>query len=160
MTLEELTQEEIELIKDVLTIKNELDKYVILREDENGKRYIEYAFQEGAPINNDCLSWYDKFQPKALKRNKHDFDKWKNTILKKPNHIYYLSKFNCGNDTLNYDNVYHCDVGSPSKECLMKIAKKWSYDEPIKCACWVLSNVNLLEQKYELNLEQIKKLKK
>ena len=52
-----ITDKELDLIKKVLSIKGELDKYVILCEDEQG-RYIKYAFIEGEPHDNRCLSWY------------------------------------------------------------------------------------------------------
>ena len=47
-----------ELLVKILDIYGILDKYVILKQDEKG-RYIEYAFKEGAPKDNRCLSWYD-----------------------------------------------------------------------------------------------------
>ena len=48
------------------------DKYVILKQDDEGT-YIEYAFKEGAPHDNRCLSWYYSFQPNAWKRNQLAF---------------------------------------------------------------------------------------
>ena len=59
---------ELDLIKKILSVKGDIDKYVILCEDEQG-RYIKYAFIDGEPHDNRCLSWYDKLQPNALKRN-------------------------------------------------------------------------------------------
>ena len=45
-----------------------IDTLVILKKDEKGY-YIEYAFKEGAPHDNRCLSWYDSFQEEAYRRN-------------------------------------------------------------------------------------------
>ena len=41
-----MTNKEFDLIKKILAIKGELDNYVILCEDEQG-RYIKYAFIDG-----------------------------------------------------------------------------------------------------------------
>ena len=70
-----MKQENITLLKAWATATDNLEIFVYLREDENG-RYIEYAFIEGAPHDNRCLSWYDKLQPNALRRNGHDISKW------------------------------------------------------------------------------------
>lgn len=64
-----MTQEELEKIRFAAELNGELDKYVYLREDAEGK-YIEYAFIEGAPHDNRCLSWYDSYQEEAYIRNK------------------------------------------------------------------------------------------
>ena len=58
-----MTDKELDLIKKILSVKGDIDKYVILCEDEQG-RYIKYAFIDGEPHDNRCLSWYDKLQPK------------------------------------------------------------------------------------------------
>jgi len=50
-----MKQENITLLKAWATATDNLDRFVYLREDENG-RYIEYAFIEGAPHDNRCLS--------------------------------------------------------------------------------------------------------
>ena len=63
-----MTKKEIEKIRFSAQLNGELDKYVYLREDADGK-YIEYAFIEGAPHDNRCLSWYDSYQEEAYIRN-------------------------------------------------------------------------------------------
>ena len=63
-----MTKEDIEKIRFAAKLYGELDKYVYLREDAEGK-YIEYAFIEGAPHDNRCLSWYDSYQEEAYIRN-------------------------------------------------------------------------------------------
>ena len=45
-----------------------IDTIVILKKDDKGY-YIEYAFKEGAPHDNRCLSWYDSYQPEAYRQN-------------------------------------------------------------------------------------------
>ena len=45
-----------------------IDTIVVLKKDDKGY-YIEYAFKEGAPHDNRCLSWYDSFQEDAYLRN-------------------------------------------------------------------------------------------
>ena len=75
------------LIK-LLEIKGILDKYVILKEDEKG-RYIEYAFKEGSPKDNRCLSWYDKPHPNARVRNGYKA----NYPIHEINKIYELDYF-------------------------------------------------------------------
>ena len=45
-----------------------IDTIVVLKKDDKGY-YIEYAFKEGAPHDNRCLSWYDSYQPEAYHRN-------------------------------------------------------------------------------------------
>lgn len=114
------------------TVTDRLDKYVFLREDENG-RYIEYAFIDGAPHDNRCLSWYDKLQPKALERNHHKQSEWK---LREVGKLYELSEFSCGHQ--NDEGDGHCSAGHPCKKCVEDFAKHWTYDEPVKCACWYL----------------------
>ena len=64
----------IDLIKKDLQNKKDMfgrpmiDSIVVLKKDDKGY-YIEYAFKEGAPHDNRCLSWYDSYQPEAYIRN-------------------------------------------------------------------------------------------
>lgn len=118
--------------------KNKLESYVVLKEDEQG-RYIEYAFKEGAPHDNRCLSWYDSWQPKALERNGHDLDAWKNR-LKPVNRIYELSEFACNNS--EKEGEEHCSAGHPCKKCFENRSYDWTYEEPVKCACWYLYEID------------------
>ena len=45
-----------------------IDTIVVLKKDDKGY-YIEYAFKEGAPHDNRCLSWYDSYQPEVYRQN-------------------------------------------------------------------------------------------
>ena len=129
-----MTPEKEFLIK-LLEIKGILDQYVILKEDEKG-RYIEYAFKEGAPKDNRCLSWYDKPHPNARVRNGYKSD----YPIHEINKIYQLGLFSCGHQNLAGDA--HCSAGHPKKACLELQCKGWTYDEPVKCACWYLTSTN------------------
>jgi len=122
------------------TVTNTLDKYVVLKEDDFG-RYIEYAFQDGAPHDNRCLSWYDKLQPNALKRNGHDVETWP---LRNVGEIYKLRQMSCGNE--NLDGAEHCSAGHPKERCRECQCKHWTYDEPVKCACWLLAKLDDVEE--------------
>lgn len=169
------------LFKKYLTVKNELDRYVILKHDDQGF-YIEYAFTEGSPHDNRCLSWYDSYQENAYIRNnwfkgqsEETAQKSKETILNarlnKIGKIFELSSFTCGweehpdlisekkesswiihhkNDPyIKEDHI--CQVGRPSKQCIHSHCPHWTYDEPVKCACWHLST--------ELNVDEIQNFK-
>ena len=141
-------------LKKIFEVTNQLDKYVILCEDEQG-RYIRYAFQDGEPHDNRCLSWYDKLQPNALERNGHTVDTWKVHEVGK---IYRLNMMSCGNDTKEGDE--HCSPGNPKKKCLECHAIHWNYNEPVKCACWLLEEVDFDDMKFilKMNINQIEKL--
>ena len=168
-----MKQEDIEKIRFAAKLNGELDKYVYLREDAEGK-YIEYAFIEGAPHDNRCLSWYDSYQEKAYIRNKwvdglSDEDKKIRLAAIKKNRdnrvgqLFRLSSFTCGfeeNENGRLDESrktweeYHkgepfvpsdhiCKVGCPAKKCRDLHCKHWTYDEPVKCACWYLCEVDV-----------------
>lgn len=123
------------LIK-LLEINGILDEYVVLKEDENG-RYIEYAFKEGAIKDNRCLSWYDKPHPNARVRNGYKPDH----PIHETNKIYQLGLFSCGDQDKEGDE--HCSAGHPKKRCLFEgCAQNWTYDEPVKCACWYLTSTD------------------
>ena len=51
------TKEELNILRLYARLSHQEDKYVWLRQDEKGT-YIEYAFKEGVPHDNRCLSWY------------------------------------------------------------------------------------------------------
>ena len=165
--------EDLKKLKVYATLTNTLDKYVYLREDEKGK-YIEYAFIEGAPHDNRCLSWYDSYQENAYIRNgwiKDINNKEDKEYLKfikknrdeKVNNLFELHDFTCGfegNIESNLEEVekswkkYHpdeafiaedhiCRVGYPAKKCRDTHCVNWTYDEPVKCACWVLQKCTI-----------------
>ena len=131
------TKENIELLRRYAELRDELNKFVYLRANEHGDRYIEYAFIPGAPHDNTCLSWFNKIQVHAILRNGHNIKDWK---VSKLDEIYYLSKFDCGNS--ENTGEHHCSPGHPCKKCLPIQAKNWTYEEPVKCACWYLRRVN------------------
>lgn len=142
-----ITAEQLEALRIVASYLNRLDKYVYLREDEKG-RYIEYAFIDGAPENNRCLSWYDKLQPNALKRNGHNIKDW---YIKPVDEIYELSMFSCGNENEKGDQC--CKPGCPKRGCYC--TDTWTFDEPVKCACWVLSEIYPDQKIVSLSMNQV-----
>ena len=158
-----------------------LEDFVVLKKDEKGF-YIEYAFKPGAPHDNRCLSWYDSYQENAYKRNgwfdyksEERVKAFKEKLLKdrlaKVGKIFKLSSFTCGweeKTTLerSHENEQNddfvCKVGKPSNHCIKSgIAADWSYKEPVKCACWHLSEeINPEEIKFSLTVNDIKELLK
>lgn len=64
-----VTPLEFETLRVYATLTKQLDKYVILKKDDEGY-YIEYAFIEGAPHDNRCIDWYSSYQENAYIRNK------------------------------------------------------------------------------------------
>jgi len=169
----------LELIKKDLEAKGLLKKYVILKKDEKGY-YIEYAFTEGAPHDNRCLSWYNSYQPNAYKRNgwfktadgkdlpeeetAARLDQLRRERENRVGLIFELSSFTCGYEENEeealkeskkaWDKFYPndefipedhiCKVGCPSKSCTW-CKKTWTYEEPVKCACWFLENKATME---------------
>jgi len=131
-----------------------MDSFVILKEDEKG-RYVEYAFQEGCPHDNRCLSWYDKMQPAALKRNGHDIKEWETNTLHKTGEIYELAQMSCGLDSETGDE--HCSPGHPRKKCVLSgCSKNWTYEEPVKCGCWLCKNIYGMDD-FSIKLEDAEK---
>ena len=162
------TKEELEKIKISAILSGDIEKYVYLRKDEKGF-YIEYAFSDGAPHDNRCLSWYDSYQEKAYIRNgwvkdvhdKKDIEYL--AIIKRKREdrvgeLFKLSSFTCGFEENPESRLkeseeswkeYHpvepfipenhiCKVGSPAPKCKECHCKNWTYEEPVKCACWSL----------------------
>ncbi len=129
------TDEELKKIRIAAILNNTLDGYVYLKEDDKG-RYIEYAFKEGAPHDNRCLSWYVK--PHLTYSEKHNG--WNTPFIRKNvGELYELGQYSCGhhNEPINSDQ--HCSPGHPCKKCVEDgLASDWTYDEPVKCACWTL----------------------
>ena len=147
-----------------------IDTIVILKKDDKGY-YIEYAFKEGAPHDNRCLSWYDSYQEEAYRRNgwvdglsdekaQERLDYIRLEREKKIGMVFRLASFSCGHEedpegsnTRNKEEweKYHpnekyipedhmCRPGCPSKRCRLhgNCSKYWTYEEPVKCACWFL----------------------
>ena len=88
-----------------------IDTIVVLKKDDKGY-YIEYAFKEGAPHDNRCLSWYDSYQPEAYRKNgwftsndgidlpEDEINKRLDMIRqereKKIGKVFHLTSFTCG----------------------------------------------------------------
>ena len=130
-----VTNEQLKMLERYAQLTGTRQNYVWLREDAQGNRYIEYAFMKGQPHDNTCLSWYDKLQPKALERNGHDQSKWH---LKEPDNIYELHQFTCGRQDM--EGGMRCAPGHRPADCGYSF--DWTYDEPVKCACWYLERIN------------------
>ena len=159
-----MTREELEKIRFAAELNGELDEYVYLREDSEGR----------APHDNRCLSWYDSYQEEAYIRNKwveglSDEDKKKrlDSIKKdrdsKVGRLFRLSSFTCGYEEYPTERIeesrksweeYHpgepfipsdhiCRVGNPANKCQDTHCKYWTYKEPVKCACWYLMEVSV-----------------
>lgn len=132
----------LDLLKIVAEVNNLLDKLVYLRKDEKGY-YIEYAFEEGAPHDNRCLSWYVK-----------GYTEYNKTIhlSKEINKIYFLNNFTCGYE----ETTNECMVGKPKKGC--NYPPDWNYKNPKKCACWDLELLENKLDKLSISFQNISKL--
>lgn len=138
-----MKKSDLTLLKHLAEVTNTEEKFVILKEDETG-RYIEYAFKEGCPSNNRCLSWYNKIQPNALLRNGHTVEEWtaKHADSLKLNEVYKLSMFTCGEENNTEHPYCQCKPGEPSMHCKMSgRLSNWTPEEPCKCACWFLKPI-------------------
>ena len=159
-----------------------IDTIVVLKKDDKGY-YIEYAFKEGAPHDNRCLSWYDSYQPEAYRRNgwfrtndgvdlpedetQKRLDQIRQAREERVGKVFRLSSFSCGHeehpeksnahDKESWEK-YHpnekyipenhvCRPGCPSKNCLLNgiCSKYWTYENPVKCACWYLKDGKTME---------------
>ena len=183
----------IDLIKKDLQNKKDwyghpmIDTIVVLKKDDKGY-YIEYAFKEGAPHDNCCLSWYDSFQEEAYRRNgwfkttndvdlpedetKKRLDQIRQAREEKIGKVFRLASFTCGyeedekgslEERKENWNKYHkdengnplpfvpedhiCKVGCPAKCCdwVRHRVLPWTYDNPVKCACWLLKDGKTME---------------
>ena len=159
MKLEEIDQEILKILIKALTIKGLLEDYVILKETENGRRYVEYAFKEGAPEENSCLSWYIQPHPKTKERYEKEHEglveMWKHADSM-VGHICVLSPFTCSGE-------HGCKVGHPPVECSYNNTchKDWSKEEPIKCACWDLRLVKSIDDfKFCFNIDELNRFLK
>lgn len=99
--------------------KSELNRYVYLREDKEGT-YIEYAFKEGAPHDNRCISWYYSLQPNAIRRNCRAFEhdpeyaekeiEWRRDKIKQHiNCLFTLHSFTCGYEEHPEETLRECE---------------------------------------------------
>ena len=185
------TKEEFEVLRVYALLNHQEDKYVWLRQDEKGT-YIEYAFKEGAPHDNRCLSWYYSLQPNAIKRNilafGHTEEKalkeieWRKTRIANfhVDNLFLLSSFTCGHEESLESSLernkksweeYHpnepfvkedhiCRVGCPAPICVRnKNCAHWTYEEPVKCACWELEPINKLPTRVTISMDDAMRLK-
>lgn len=154
-------EEKMEIFRKYIEVTGKEDKYGILCKDDDGY-YVRYAFRDGCPEDCRCLSWYDKPQYNAYKRNGWDDEHIKDTVERiesKVGEIRYLGKFCCASDNID-DKERLCRPGHPSKACLeYGNCCCWSYDEPKKCACWYLGEkLDIDEVKTEMTVTELKRL--
>ena len=154
-----------------------IDTIVVLKKDDKGY-YIEYAFKEGAPHDNRCLSWYDSYQPEAYRQNgwlnnltedetQKRLDQIRQAREEKVGKVFRLSSFTCGYEENPEESNRHnkeswekyhpneeyipenhvCRPGCPAKNCLLNgiCSKYWTYENPVKCACWYLKDEKTME---------------
>jgi len=123
----ELIKKDLQNRKDIFG-RSMIDTIVILKKDDKGY-YIEYAFKEGAPHDNRCLSWYDSYQPEAYRKNgwfktqdgndlpdeetQKRLDMIREEREKKIGKVFRLSSFTCG-----YEET--------EKNCLEEAEKSWN----------------------------------
>ena len=160
----------IDLIKADLEKNNKLEKYVILKKDDKGfyieyafkdgaphdNRCLDWyqSYQEEAYIRN---GWLDGLSEEDKQKRLNIIKKDRDSRVGK---IYRLSSFTCGGEENPEDQVrrhkesfdkYHdketeafvpedhiCKVGCPAKACGWN--RKWTYEQPVKCACWYLTD--------------------
>lgn len=185
------TENELEILRTYAIVSHQEDKYVWLREDEKGT-YIEYAFKEGAPHDNRCLSWYNSYQPNAIRRNTKasgDTDADMEEVIRirmerihndRVGRLFRLQAMSCGweEDPVgameraeeSWNECYEgspfvgeehvCRVGCPAKRCVMNgMCRHWTYEEPVKCACWDLSEVKELPKYVYITVEDMMRLR-
>ena len=169
----------IELIKKDLQNRKDsfgrpmIDTVVVLKKDDKGY-YIEYAFKEGAPHDNRCLSWYDSYQEEAYIRNgwvkgmseeaaRQHLDAIRSDREQRIGKVFRLSSFSCSYEedeegSLNERRAswekYHGDEPFIPQNHICKPgcpakecawAKDWNYESPKKCACWYLRDEMSME---------------
>lgn len=114
------------------------------------------SYQEKAYIRNKWIK--DINDPK----DKEFLDIIKKKRDKRVNEIFELSSFTCGHEEYPESSLkeseeswikYHpnlkfipedhvCKVGCPAPNCIKNgMAVDWTYEEPVKCACWFLHEV-------------------
>lgn len=155
-------EKKMELFRKYLEITGKEDEYGILCKDDEGY-YVRYAFRDGCPEDCRCLSWYDKPQYNAYKRNEWDDEHIKVTVdamERKVGEIRRLSMFCC--DGYEQDDLdCRCRPGHPSPRCLRlgNCSQNWTYEEPVKCACWYLGEkLDIDKMKVEMSVTELKRL--
>jgi hypothetical protein len=167
------TKEELEKIKLDATLSGDIEKYVYLRKDEKGfyieyafkpgsphdNRCLSWydSCQEKAYIRNgwvkDTTNEKDIKFLAAIKRNREN----------RVGQLFILSSFTCGFEEYPEERLkeseedwkkYHesepfipedhiCKVGCPAPKCRSCMCEHWTYEEPVKCACWTLKEPNV-----------------
>lgn len=130
------------------------------------------SYQEKAYIRNGWIK--DINDPK----DKEYLDIIKRKRDKRVNKLFELSSFTCGHEEnmekcleenkKNWEKYYpgepfiqeehKCQVGKPAPKCIKKgICSNWTYEEPVKCACWFLQEV-IIPKYVSIPIEIVMKL--
>lgn len=139
------------LIKKIILFKKLDERYVYLRKDDKGY-YIEWAFKEGVPHDNRCLSWYTQGDP--IPDNPVPKRYYTNYKPKEVDKIYRLNQYTCGRE--NNKGKYRCIPGHPKEKC-PAICSDWTYERPIKCACWDLVEVDFDFLRFSFTANELEK---
>lgn len=198
MNIIELIKKDLSNRKDIFG-RSMIDTIVVLKKDDKGY-YIEYAFKEGAPHDNRCLSWYDSYQEEAYRKNgwfknlpedetKKRLEQIRQERDAKVGKVFRLSSFTCGYEEdeksclekseESWDEFHKdengnpepfipedhiCKVGCPSKGCdwIKHRVLPWTYESPVKCACWCLKDGKTMEdyiKDYKISISAIELVK-
>lgn len=164
-----------ELIKEDLKSRGKLENYIILKKDDKGyyieyafkegaphdNRCIDWyhSYQEEAYIRN---GWVKDRSPEDAKARLDALKKDRESNI---GYLFSLSSMTCGGEEDQNEQVrrakeshdkYHpneefipedhiCKVGCPAKKCCSSWASRWSYENPVKCACWYLDVKTTME---------------
>ena len=143
------------------------------------------SYQEGAYIRNHWCRTSDG-EELPEERKMAILDAVKARIDKKVGQIYTLHSFTCGYeedekgcleerkkawDEYNLDEDgnpkpfipedHICKVGKPAKHCHCDTGwcPNWTYEEPVKCACWHLEEINGIPKMVSIPMERAMELK-
>lgn len=170
------TEEELEKIRIAAILDGDLEKYVYLRKDEKGfyieyafksgaphdNRCLSWydSYQEKAYIRNGWVKGTtDEKDVEYLAKLKKNREEGIGQLFK-------LSSFTCGFEETPERRLkeseeswkeYHpgetfvpenhiCRVGCPAPKCRKCQCVHWTYEEPVKCACWSLREPNVPSQ--------------
>ena len=120
-----------------------------------------HSYQEDAYIRN---GWVKDLSPEDVQAR---LDALKRDRESNIGHVFSLSSMTCGGEEdpdaqvrrakESYDKYhpdeefipedYICKVGCPAKNCRKECgwASKWTYENPVKCACWYLRDKTTME---------------
>lgn len=163
MTIQELIKADLESrgkLENYVILKKDDKGYYIEYAFKEGaphdNRCIDWyhSYQEEAYIRN---GWLDNLSPEDAKAR---LDAIKNDRESNVGYLFHLSSMTCGGEEEpdaqvrrakeSHDKYrpneefipedYICKVGCPAKKCCKECgwASRWSYENPVKCACWYL----------------------